>query len=128
MVAQITGVRVQETVPDEVLVRARPDRTDRLVAGGPHPAAEGRQGLSQRAGGSARSIILYRAKLTALREMTLRTAAGRVDADMLGLMRDNAVKGVWPTQERILICINEAPAAKTLVRTGKRMAERARLP
>ncbi len=60
--------------------------------------------------------------------MALRAAAGRVDADMLGLMKANAVTGIWPAQERILVCINEAPGAKTLVRAGKRMADRAKLP
>ncbi len=60
--------------------------------------------------------------------MALRTAAGRVDADMIGFMQANAVGKVWPAQERILVCINEAPGAKMLVRAGKRMAERAKLP
>jgi two-component system sensor histidine kinase KdpD len=47
---------------------------------------------------------------------------------MLTLMQQGAVKGPWPTQERILVCINESPLAKSLVRAGKRMAERADIP
>jgi two-component system sensor histidine kinase KdpD len=127
-VAQITGVRVQETVPDEVLARAGQielidlppeDLIQRLKEGKVYRGAQAGQALEN---------FFTRGKLTALREMALRTAAGRVDADMLGLMQANAVTGIWPAQERILVCINEAPGAKTLVRTGKRMAERAKLP
>lgn len=40
-------------------------------------------------------------------------------------MQASALKGPWPTRERILVCINRSPLAKSLVRAGKRMAERA---
>ncbi len=60
--------------------------------------------------------------------MALRTAAGRVDAEMLDLKRAHADRTIWPTGERLLVCVNEAPVGKTLVRTGKRMADRAKLP
>jgi two-component system, OmpR family, sensor histidine kinase KdpD len=127
-VAQITGVRVQETVPDEVLAKADQielidlppeDLIQRLKDGKVYRGAQAGQALEN---------FFTRGKLTALREMALRTTAGRVDSDMLGLMKANAVTGIWPAQERILVCINEAPGAKTLVRTGKRLAERAKLP
>ena len=45
VVAQITGIRVRETVPDSILDRADDIELDRPHAGGPDPAAEGRQGL-----------------------------------------------------------------------------------
>ncbi len=127
-VAQITGVRVQETVPDEVLARADQielidlppeELIQRLKDGKVYRGAQAGQALDN---------FFTRGKLTALREMALRTAAGRVDADMIGFMQANAVGKVWPAQERILVCINEAPGAKMLVRAGKRMAERAKLP
>jgi two-component system, OmpR family, sensor histidine kinase KdpD len=127
-IAQITGVQVQETVPDEVLTRADQielidlppeDLIQRLKDGRIY---EGQQAVR------ALENFFTRGKLTALREMALRTAAGRVDADMLDLMKESAVQGIWPTQERLLVCINEAPVAKALIRTGKRMAERARIP
>ncbi len=127
-VAQITGVRVQETVPDEAIEKA--DQIE-LIDLPPDDLIqrlkEGKVYLPQQAGRALENFFT-KGKLTALREMALRTAAGRVDADMLGFMQANAVKGPWPTQERLLVCINEAPVAKALVRTGKRMADRAKIP
>ena len=58
----------------------------------------------------------------------MRVAAERVDAQMVDYMRAHAIAGPWPTQDRLLVCVNESPVAKKLVRTAKRMADRARMP
>jgi two-component system sensor histidine kinase KdpD len=127
-VAQITGVRVQETVPDAAL-----DRADQIELIDLPPEEliqrlkDGKVYLPQQAGRALENFFT-KGKLTALREMALRTAAGRVDADMLDIKRAQADQSIWPTAERLLVCVNEAPVAKTLVRTGKRMADRARIP
>ena len=65
--------------------------------------------------------------LTALRELAMRAAADRVDAQLREHMRANAIGGPWPAQERILVALTESPVARTLVRTAKRMADRARV-
>jgi two-component system sensor histidine kinase KdpD len=128
VVASITGVRVQETVPDEVLQQA--DEIE-LIDLPPEELInrlrEGRVYVPQQVGRALENFFT-RGNLTALRELALRTAASRVDADMLSYMQANAVKGPWPTQERLLVSVNEAPVAKALVRAGKRMADRARIP
>ncbi|MCS0503682.1 sensor histidine kinase [Ancylobacter mangrovi] len=128
IVARITGVKVAETVPDQVLQRADdielidlpPEELIKRLKEGkvyvPHQV------------GRALDNFFSRGNLTALRELALRTAASRVDAEMLAYMQANAVRGPWPTEERLLVCVNEAPVAKALVRAGKRMAERARIP
>jgi len=128
VVARITGVKVAETVPDQVLQRADdielidlpPEELIKRLKDGkvyvPHQV------------GRALENFFSKGNLTALRELALRTAASRVDAEMLAYMQANAVKGPWPTEERLLVCINEAPVAKALVRAGKRMAERAKIP
>ncbi len=128
VVARITGVRVAETVPDAVLARAdeievidlSPEELiGRLKSGRVYlPATVGR----------ALENFFTRGNLTALRELALRTAAQRVDAEMRALMDAQAVEGPWPASERLLVCVNEAPAAKAAVRAGKRMAERAGIP
>jgi len=128
VVASITGVRVQETVPDEVLQRADEIELidlppDELI----NRLREGKVYVPQQVGKALESFFT-KGNLTALRELALRTAASRVDADMLTYMQAHAVKGPWPTQERLLVCVNEAPVAKALVRAGKRMADRARIP
>lgn len=125
VVARITGVRVQETVPDEVFQRA--DEIEVIDLPPEELINRLHQGKVYRAGTIGRALDNFFTKpnLTALRELALRTAASRVDEEMVRLMQASALKGPWPTQERILVCINESPLAKALVRAGKRMADRA---
>jgi two-component system sensor histidine kinase KdpD len=128
VVARITGVRVQETVPDHILQRA--DAIE-LIDLPPEELIkrlqDGKVYVPEQIG-QALENFFGKGKLTALRELALRAAASRVDADMLAWMQAHAVKGPWPAEERLLVCINEAPNARSLVRAGKRMADRARLP
>jgi two-component system sensor histidine kinase KdpD len=128
VVARITGVRVQETVPDHILQRA--DAIE-LIDLPPEELIkrlqDGKVYVPEQIG-QALENFFGKGKLTALRELALRTAASRVDAEMLAWMQAHAVKGPWPAEERLLVCINEAPNARSLVRAGKRMADRARLP
>ncbi|MEP9348144.1 sensor histidine kinase KdpD [Xanthobacter sp. KR7-225] len=128
IVSRITGVRVSETVPDHVLQRA--DDIE-LIDLPPEELIkrlkDGKVYVPQQVG-QALENFFSKGNLTALRELALRTAASRVDAEMLAYMRANAVKGPWPTEERLLVCVNEAPVAKTLVRAGRRMADRAKIP
>ncbi|MEP7239510.1 MAG: DUF4118 domain-containing protein, partial [Devosia sp.] len=128
VVARITGVRVQETVPDEIINRA--DDIELIDLPPEELIARLHEGKVYRAGTVGRALdnFFTRPNLTALRELALRTAASRVDTEMLRLMQAGAVKGPWPTQERILVCINESPLAKSLVRAAKRMSERADIP
>lgn len=125
-VARITGVRVRETVPDRVieiadaieLIDLTPDELlERLQQGKVYPADQ-----------AARALASFFAKgnLTALRELAMRAAADRVDAQLREHMAANAVEGPWPTQERVLVCVNESPAAREAIRVAKRSADRAR--
>ncbi len=128
VIARITGVRVQETVPDEAFRAA--DEIEVIDLPPEELIDRLHQGKVYRAGTIGRALdnFFTRPNLTALRELALRTAASRVDDEMLRLMRANALAGPWPTQERILVCIGESPLAKSLVRAGKRMADRAGIP
>lgn len=125
-VARITGVRVRETVPDGALEMADeielidlpPDElVDRLKQGKVYPADQASRALGS---------FFVKGNLTALRELAMRTAADRVDAQLREHMAANAIAGPWPTQERILVCINESPAAREAIRVAKRSADRAR--
>jgi two-component system sensor histidine kinase KdpD len=128
VVERISGVRVRETLPDKVLEVAHeielvdlpPD--DLLVR-----LREGKVYVRDQIG-RAMQHFFGKGNLTALRELAMRVAAERVDAEMVNYMRAHAIAGPWPAQDRLLVCINESPVAKKLVRTAKRMAERARMP
>lgn len=128
VVARITGVRVQETVPDQILQRADEIELIDLAPEELIKRLKGGKVYVPQQIGQALENFFGKGKLTALRELAMRTAASRVDAEMLDWMQANAVKGPWPAEERLLVCINEAPVARSLVRAGKRMAERSRLP
>ena len=128
VVARISGVRVRETVPDTVI-----ELTDEIELVDLPPEeliARLRQGKVYVQEQIARAIQNFFSKgnLTALRELAMRIAADRVDAQMTAHMRSHAIPGPWPAQERILVCVNEAPAARSAIRAAKRMAERARVP
>lgn len=125
-VARITGVRVRETVPDRVmemadeieLIDLTPDElVERMKQGKIYPADQASRALAS---------FFAKGNLTALRELAMRAAADRVDAQLREHMAANAVEGPWPTQERILVCVNESPAAREAIRVAKRSADRAR--
>lgn len=54
----------------------------------------------------------------------MRAAADRVDAQLREHMAAHAVGTA--TQERILVCVSESPAAREAIRVAKRSADRAR--
>jgi two-component system, OmpR family, sensor histidine kinase KdpD len=128
VVERISGVRVRETLPDKVLEFADEIELidlppDDLI----QRLREGKVYVRDQIG-RAMQHFFGKGNLTALRELAMRVAAERVDAEMINYMRAHAIAGPWPTQDRLLVCVNESPVAKKLVRTAKRMAERARMP
>ena len=128
VVARISGVRVRETVPDGVIEIA--DEIELIDLPPEELIDRLRQGKVYVQDQIARAIQNFFSKgnLTALRELAMRVAADRVDAQMTAHMRTHAIAGPWPAQDRILVCINESPVAKALVRAAKRTADRARVP
>ncbi len=128
VVAQITHVRVRETVPDSVFDRADAieliDLTpDDLI----QRLKEGKVYVPQQA---ERALEHYFSpgNLTALRELALRRTADRVDEQLLTHMQANAIAGPWAAGERILVCVSEDPRAAGLVRYTKRLADRVHAP
>jgi len=124
VVERISGVKVRETLPDSVLARADeielidlpPDELiKRLHEGKVYVPEQARRAINH---------FFSPGNLTALREMALRHAAERVDAQMVDYMRAHAIQGPWPTRERIVVCIDERVDADRLVRVTKRAAER----
>lgn len=123
VVAQITGVIVRETVPDSIIERADeielidlpPDELlQRLNEGKVYVPDQAQQAIRN---------FFRKGNLIALREMALRRTADRVDAQMRIYKRDKAITQVWPTCERLLVCVSPSPASARLVRGAKRMAD-----
>jgi two-component system sensor histidine kinase KdpD len=128
VVAQITHVRVRETLPDSVFDRADAvelvDLTpDDLIA----RLKEGKVYVPRQAE-RALEHFFSPANLTALRELALRRTAERVDEELLTEMQARAISGPWAAGERILVCVSEDPRAAGLVRYAKRRADRLHAP
>jgi two-component system, OmpR family, sensor histidine kinase KdpD len=128
VVAQITRVRIRETVPDAIFDRADAielvDLTpDDLI----QRLKEGKVYVPQQA---ERALAHYFSpgNLTALRELALRRTAERVDEQLLTHMQAHAIPGPWAAGERILVCVSEDPRAAGLVRYAKRLADRLHAP
>lgn len=124
IVAQITGVRVRETVPDEIVTGADEIRLidlapsaliQRLEEGKVYPPEEARRALER---------FFRRGNLTALRELALRTVADATDEDLEDYMRGHGIAGPWPAAERVLVCVTSHPNGQGLIRRGYRMAQR----
>jgi two-component system sensor histidine kinase KdpD len=124
VVAQITHVRVRETVPDTVFDRADAvelvdltpdDLIQRLREGKVYVPKQAERALEH---------FFSPANLTALRELALRRTADRVDEQLLTEMQAHAIKGPWAAGERILVCISDDPRCAGLVRYAKRLADR----
>ncbi len=128
VIAQITRIRVRETVPDSIIDKADDielidltpeDLIQRLRDGKvyvPHQAE--------------RAIRHYFSpgNLTALRELALRRTAQRVDDQMVRYMQAHAISGPWAAGERILACIGSDAAGTDVVRHAKRMADSLKAP
>ena len=128
VVAQITGVRVRETVSDSILDRADAielvditpdDLIQRLREGKVYVPKQAERALEH---------FFAPANLTALRELALRRTAERVDEQLLMEMQARAISGPWPAGDRLLVCVSEDQRAAGLVRYTKRLADRLHAP
>src|SRR5882762_8184262 len=124
VVAQITRIRVRETLPDSVLDKADEielvdltpgDLIQRLNEGKVYVPHQAERALKH---------YFQPGNLTALRELALRRTAQRVDEQMLSYMRAHAIPGPWAAGARLLVCVSESPASLALVRHTRRVADR----
>ncbi len=123
IVAQITGITVKETVPDRMIDEAADielvdlppeDLLQRL--------REGKVYVTEQA---ARAIdkFFQKGNLIALREISLRRTADRVDDQMRAYMETLAIPGPWPAKERLLVLVSGSPFSEKLIRTARRLAD-----
>ncbi|MBX7187628.1 MAG: sensor histidine kinase KdpD [Vicinamibacteria bacterium] len=122
VVAQITGVKVKETVPDSILEEADEvelidiapdDLLQRLREGKVYVPEQARRAIEG---------FFRKGNLIALRELALRRTAERVDEQMRDYRRDHGISATWPASERLLVCVGPNPASERLIRAARRMA------
>ncbi len=123
VVAQITGVKVRETLPDRILETASEirlvdispdDLIQRLHEGKIYIPAQATRAMEK---------FFRPGNLMALRELSLRRTAERVDDQMRAYMETQAIPGPWPAAERLLVCVSGSPYSEKLIRATCRLAE-----
>jgi two-component system sensor histidine kinase KdpD len=123
VVAQVTGVVVRETVPDRVIDEAEEIEVvdlppDELLI----RLKEGKVYVPDQAARAAGNFF-RRGNLTALREITLRRAAKRVDDQMRAYMHAREIPGPWAAGERLMVCISPGALGERLIRSARRLAD-----
>jgi two-component system sensor histidine kinase KdpD len=122
VIAQITGVVVRETLPDAVLEQADEielvdvtpaELVERLEAGKIYRPTEAERALSN---------FFQKGNLVALRELSLRQAANRLQRDVEAARHERAAAAPWLTGERLLVCVGPSPSSARILRSAKRLA------
>lgn len=122
VVAQVTSIPVRETVPDRVFEAA--DEVE-LVDISPEDLIERlREGKVYVSEQAARAIESFfrKGNLIALRELALRKTAERVGAQAIDYRQLHDVHRIWPTSDRLLVCVGPSPMSARLIRATRRMA------
>lgn len=122
VVGGITGIRVNETLPDKVF-----DEADEVVLVD-IPADEllarlksGRVYKVQQAERAAKNFF-RKGNLIALRELALRRTADRVEDDVQAYRIEKSIGTIWKTDAALLACIGPHGDADHLVRSAARLA------
>lgn len=124
IVAQITGVTVQETVPDQVietadqiqLIDVPPEELIQRVK-------DGKVFIPDQEIEEVKDFFRP-GNINALRELALRYTALRVDRQLESYRQIHGINGPWPAGEKILVCISASPFSAQLIRIAKRMTEK----
>jgi len=123
IVAQITGIIVRETIPDDVFESADDievvDLTpDELL----QRLSEGKVYTPER---SKEAILNFfrKGNITALREMALRIVADRVDKQLHDYMQLKRIRGPWKSGVHLLVAISYTRQSTKLLRWAKNLAD-----
>ena len=123
VVGGITGIRVQETLPDTFFDRAdevvlvdtpADELLARLKAGKVYGAAQAER---------AAANFFRKGNLMALRELALRRTADRVEDDVQAYRVERSIGRVWKTEARVLCCIGPSQGGEHIVRSAALLAQ-----
>jgi len=121
-VAQITGILVRETLPDEIfenadeieLVDLTPEELlQRLSEGKVYKAERSKEAVEN---------FFRKGNITALREMALRIVADRVDKQLHDYMQHKRIRGPWKSGMHLLVAVAPSPYSSKLLRWAKNLS------
>ncbi len=123
VVGGITGIRVQETLPDTFFDRAdevvlvdipADELIARLKAGKVYGGAQAER---------AAANFFRKGNLMALRELALRRTADRVESDVQEYRVERSIGRVWKTEAAVLCCIGPHESGEHVVRSAALLAQ-----
>jgi len=123
IVAQITGIIVRETLPDDVFERAdevelvdlTPDELlQRLSEGKVYAPERSKEAIQN---------FFRKGNITALREMALRNVANRVDKQLHDYMQLKRIKGPWKSGVHLLVAVSYTRQSTKLLRWAKNLSD-----
>jgi len=121
-VAQITGIIVRETVPDEIfenadeleLIDLTPEELlQRLSEGKVYTPERSREAVEN---------FFRKGNINALREMALRIVADRVDKQLHDYMQHKRIRGPWKSGLHLLVAIDYSPQSARSLRWAKNLS------
>ena len=121
-VSQITGITIRETLPDEIfesadeveLVDITPDELlERFTDGKIYTPERSQEAIRN---------FFRKGNITALREMSLRIVADRVDKQLRNYMQKKRISGPWKSGMHLLAVIGPSPSSAKLVRWAKNLS------
>jgi two-component system sensor histidine kinase KdpD len=121
-VAQITGIIVRETIPDEIFENADEieviDLTPEELL---QRLSEGKVYTPERSKEAVESFF-RKGNITALREMALRIVADRVDKQLHEYMQLKRIKGPWKSGLHLLVAVSHTQQSAKLLRWAKNLS------
>jgi two-component system sensor histidine kinase KdpD len=121
-VAQITGIIVRETLPDEIFENAdevelvdltSEELLQRLSEGKVYTPERSREAVEN---------FFRKGNITALREMALRIVADRVDKQLHDYMQHKRIRGPWKSGLHLLVAIDYSQQSTRLLRWAKNLS------
>ncbi len=121
-VSQIIHAPIKETVPDSMIDIAN---TIELVDIAPEDLLkrlrEGKIYIPKQAELASENFF-REGNLTALRELALRATAEHVGDQVLLYRQGQGITAVWPTNDKILVCVGPGAESLKLIRSARRMS------
>ncbi|HBL73746.1 MAG: two-component sensor histidine kinase [Bacteroidetes bacterium GWF2_42_66] len=121
-VAQITGIIVRETLPDEIFENADEveliDLTSEELL---QRLSEGKVYTPERSKEAVENFF-RKGNITALREMALRIVADRVDRQLHDYMQNKRIRGPWKSGLHFLVAVGPSPFSGRLMRWAKTLS------
>lgn len=128
IIEKVTGISIQETVPDSILDRA--DIIELIDLSSEELLKRLREGkiyLNDKLE-DAQKNFFRQAPLNALREIALRLIAERVDKDIQSFTEIGELAGPLNVNDRLMVALSHSPYSEKLIRAARRIAFKLEAP